>query len=73
VETPSVVKNLLKKLSELDPSDQDAIIEAINNCKFRIPYETDPAPRLKKWDNVKRASPGPMTDEEYKKFILGYN
>ena len=67
------IKQLVKELSKIDPSDQDAIIEAINNCKFRIPYEDDPNTLLRPWDEVKRASPEPMTDEEYKKFILGYN
>jgi hypothetical protein len=63
------------ELAQLEPDEVMDLVDSDSGTEFldvkELGLEQDPKTLLRPWKSIKRASPKPLTDEEYKRFLQG--
>jgi hypothetical protein len=63
------------ELAQLEPDEVVELVDSDSGAEFldvkELGLEQDPRTLLRPWKSIKRASPKPLTDEEYKRFLQG--
>ena len=63
------------ELAQLEPDEIVDLVDSDSDAEFldvkELDLQQDPKTLLRRWKSVKRASPKPLSDEEYKRFLQG--
>jgi hypothetical protein len=63
------------ELAQMEPDEVVELVDSDRGAEFldvkELGLEQDPKTFLRPWKSVKRASPKPLSDEEYKRFLQG--
>lgn len=69
---------LVERIIELAQMEPDEVVDLIDSSEAEslldikeLNLAEDPNSLLRPWKSIKRASPRPLTDEEYKRFLRG--